>query len=104
MPRVRNNIKVISISSLFSPPLKKKKKNLPCFPFLSWDNNYLRFADGDLTADYECSLTMEGISALICNNRIKLSSFEKKEEEENHHFWESVFLCAVLNLSQAGWR
>lgn len=62
------------------------KKNRPCFPFLSWDNNYFRFAEGDLTADYECSLTTEGISALISNNRIKLSSCFFPL-----FFWERVF-------------
>ena len=55
MPGERNNIKVISISSLFS-----LLKNHPAFRFLSRDNNYLGFACGDPSADYECSLPTEG--------------------------------------------
>lgn len=94
-----------------------KKKNHPCFPFLSWDNNYFSFADGDLTADYECSLTTEGISALISNNRIKLCSFEKKKMEKwkwgkkkkkNSIPGKVCLHCSVLvvvvSLGQAGWR
>lgn len=76
MPRERNNIKVISISSLFFS--LEKKINQRCLPFLSWDNNYFRFVDGDLTADYEGSLPTKGISVFISNNKIKLPSLKKK--------------------------